>query len=230
MGIGMLAGLGALALVDSTSFGTLVIPVFLMLTRTPVVRRMLVYLGTVAGFYFVVGVALLLGLMPLVEKVGALLETRVFRWGELAAGAGLVWLSFRLDPKRRRADRAARTHARIAAVGDSSMGMAALGVTAASLEVATMFPYLAAIGLLLSADLSPAVWVPTLAAYNFVMVLPALVLLALRLAAAERIRGPLDRLGNWLSRHSASALSWTVFLIGIVVARDAVIWLWFSNR
>lgn len=45
-----------LALVDSTSVGSLFIPVWLLLAagRVPV-GRILAYLGTIAGFYFVDG-------------------------------------------------------------------------------------------------------------------------------------------------------------------------------
>lgn len=57
-----MAGLAGLALVDSTSIGTLIIPIFLMLSNRPALgRRALVYLTTVACFYFVIGVALVLG-------------------------------------------------------------------------------------------------------------------------------------------------------------------------
>lgn len=226
MSIGLLAGLAGLALVDSTSIGTLIIPIFLMLSNRPALgRRALVYLATVACFYFVVGVALMLGLLPAVKAVGDLADPRILRWLELAAGAVLLVLSFRLDPRRKRepGDRSSRWRERITRVGDSSAGMAVLGVTAAGLEVATMFPYLAAIGLLVSADLSPAVWLPVLGGYNLVMVLPALVLLALRLAAADRVRGPLNRLSEWLSRHSGDAVSWAVGIAGFLLARDAAL-------
>ncbi|MGS2617245.1 hypothetical protein ACVCAH_22370 [Micromonospora sp. LZ34] len=59
MSIGLLLALAGLALVDSTSIGTLFIPVWLLLTPGPVnARRILTYLGTIAGFYFAVGLLL----------------------------------------------------------------------------------------------------------------------------------------------------------------------------
>ena len=55
-----LLALPLLALADSTSIGTLVIPVLLLLAPgRPSLRRMVAYLGVVAGLYFVIGLALL---------------------------------------------------------------------------------------------------------------------------------------------------------------------------
>lgn len=59
MSLGLLLSLAGLALVDSTSIGTLFIPIWLLLAPGRVsVRRILVYLGTIAAFYFAVGLVL----------------------------------------------------------------------------------------------------------------------------------------------------------------------------
>ncbi|MCG5217533.1 GAP family protein [Streptosporangium soli] len=229
MSVELLLGLGALALIDSTSIGTLVIPIFLMLSPDrSVLGRVLVYLLTVAVFYFAIGVGLMFGLMPALESVG---DGEIFRWVELVAGVGLFALSFRFDPKRRAArgakDRSSWARDKANLVRGSSWGMVLLGVTAAGIEVATMLPYLAAIGLMIGADLSAAAWLPTLGAYNAVMVLPALLLLAARFAAGERMEKVLNRVAAWMSRHSASALSWTLGIIGFLLARDAAVYLFF---
>ena len=76
------ASLVGLALVDSTSFGTLLIPVWLLLApgRTRW-GRVLLYLGTVAVFYLALGVALSAGAGPLLpehrEHHGQVLETSI---------------------------------------------------------------------------------------------------------------------------------------------------------
>jgi hypothetical protein len=71
MTTGLLLTLAVLVVVDSTSFGTLGIPVYLLLAaeRSPV-SRLLIYLGTVAVFYFLVGVTLMLGLSTVLENFG----------------------------------------------------------------------------------------------------------------------------------------------------------------
>jgi cytochrome c biogenesis protein CcdA len=232
MTLALLLSLAALALVDSTSIGTLIIPVFLMLSADRAVpRRVLIYLLTVAVFYFAVGVLLMFGLMPLLASVG---DGPVLRWVELAAGVGLFALSFRFDPKRVAArgakDRSTWARDKAAKVGGSSWGMVLLGVTAAGIEVATMLPYLAAVGLMVGAGLSAAVWIPTLTAYNALMVLPALVLLAARSVARHRMDKVLNRVGAWMSRHAASALSWTLGIIGFLLARDAALSLFFADN
>jgi hypothetical protein len=57
----LVGGMLVLALIDSTSIGTLVLPIWLLLSATrPPVRRLLGYLATIAGFYLVVGVGLVL--------------------------------------------------------------------------------------------------------------------------------------------------------------------------
>ncbi len=66
--------------------------------------------------------------------------------------------------------------------------------------------------------------VPTvalLAGYCLVMVLPALVLLALRAAWHHRLTPALTRLENWLSRGSGEAVAWGLFLLGLYVVVDA---------
>jgi hypothetical protein len=55
----LLAPLVLLALIDSTSFGTLLIPLWLMLASDrPRPARMLLFLGTVAAFYLLLGIVL----------------------------------------------------------------------------------------------------------------------------------------------------------------------------
>lgn len=52
----LLVTLGGLALLDSTSIGTLVVPVWMLLMPgRPHVRRLLIYLVVITTFYFVVG-------------------------------------------------------------------------------------------------------------------------------------------------------------------------------
>ncbi|MFF0309840.1 GAP family protein [Streptosporangium sp. NPDC004379] len=220
MSTGLLLALAALALVDGTSFGTLGIPVYLLLTlERSRVAPLLVYLGTVAVFYFAVGVALMLGLSAVMEHLGEAVNSRPAYWAQLALGVGLFLLSFRLDPKRRR--KRGLPERRFEPEVGGPRVMVALGLTAGVLEVATMVPYLAAVGLMTTSGLSSGQWVPLLAAYVAVMICPPLVLLAVRAAAWEWVEPKLERLRAWISRHAASAVSWTMAVAGFLLARDA---------
>ncbi|MCK2217882.1 GAP family protein [Actinomadura sp. ATCC 31491] len=212
--------LAALALVDSTSFGTLVIPVYLLLSggrsRT---SGLLVYLATIAAFYFLVGVALMLGLSAALDGFGEALSSPAAYWTQLVLGAGLFALSFPLGrrPPRRSAPRTG---------GPGTMVL--LGLTAGAVEVATMVPYLAAVGLMTTSGLPAAQWLPLLAGYVLVMIAPPLALMALRGVAGAWLEPRLERLRAWLTRHSASMVSWAVGIIGFLLARDAAAHLFFG--
>jgi hypothetical protein len=265
----LLGALVVLALVDSTSFGTLLIPVWLLMTPGRVrVARMAVYLGTIVAFYFVVGIVLALGADVLADGFGDLFETRPARIVELLLGVGLVAYSFRIgrgaEGEQPGQGRVLRWRAR--AMGASSetyappsgtplpddgahpvrdthpgVGVAAeprtgsvtalmgLALAAAAIELASMLPYLAAIGMLTRSDLG---WPGTglvLAGYCLVMVLPALVLMAGRILGGRLVEPLLDRLNTWLTKNAASTTAWVVGIVGFLLARDAVGWLgWMS--
>lgn len=228
----LLLSLAGLALVDSTSIGTLVIPVWLLLAPGRLrVGRPLLYLATIAAFYFGVGVLLVTGADVLAGSLGRAFETSAALYAQLALGIGLFAWSFRFDPKRRRGDSAGRLNRwreRVTA-GDSSVGwLVALALTAAVMEVATMLPYLAAIGLLTTSGVDWPGLAVLLAGYCVVMVLPALVLLLGRVAAAARVRPVLERLNGWLNRHATSATGWLLAIAGFLLARDAAARLWFA--
>ncbi|MEO3797664.1 GAP family protein [Nonomuraea sp. B10E15] len=226
MTIGLLLTLAALAVVDSTSFGTLGIPVYLLLASgRSRVSRLLIYLATVAGFYFLVGVALMLGLSTAMDAFGDVLRSGPASWVQLALGAGLFALSFRFDPKRRA--RLGKPERRFEPRVGGPRTMVLLGLTAGVLEVATMVPYLAAIGVMTTSGLAAGQWVPLLAAYVGVMIAPPLALMGLRGVAGAWLEPKLERLRAWLARHAASALSWGLAIVGFLLARDAAVVLFF---
>jgi hypothetical protein len=221
----LLAALAGLALVDSTSVGTLLIPLWMLLEPRLRVRQFFVYLGTVAGFYFAVGIVLTAGAGTLRELVG---RSPVVSWVQLVVGVALFALSFYFDPKRVRrrrggADPSMRWRARLSTAEASPAAMAGLGVAAAGIEVMSMLPYLAAIGLLTAAGVGAPVWVPVLAGYVLVMVLPAVLLLCLRLALGARVEPPLQVVSAWLWRRMDGVLSWVLGIVGFLLASDAVI-------
>ena len=99
------------------------------------------------------------------------------------------------------------------------MGMALL---AGLVEVASMLPYLAAIGIILAAGLSGATSSVVLAGYVLVMIAPALVLFAVRRAAGSRIEPRLRRIEDWLNRHTGGSTAWIVGILGVLLAANAV--------
>src|SRR5690606_26389181 len=104
----LLAPLVGLALVDSTSFGTLLIPLWLMLAPGRLrVHRVLLFLGTVATYYLVLGIALLAGATRLADALGDFLATPTAAWLQLALGVGLFVLSFRIGREEKPAEQQA---------------------------------------------------------------------------------------------------------------------------
>lgn len=230
MTTGTLLALAGLALVDSTSIGTLLVPLWIMLNpRTPV-SRFLTYLATVAGFYFAVGVLLVVTAGALQRALTHATDNAGILWAQLVVGGGLFALSFRYDPKRLarrrlrsgRPDRATRWRNRAAGDGLSTTAVVTLGLAAAGLEVMTMLPYLAAVGIITAAEIGPETWLPLLLGYVLVMVLPALVLFLVRTVARRRVEPVLNTLTAWMSRHSAEALGWVLAVVGLLLAADAV--------
>jgi cytochrome c biogenesis protein CcdA len=226
MTIALLLALAGLAVLDSTSFGTLAIPVYLMLSldrsRT---ARLLVYLATMAVFYFLAGAVLMLGLATAMDTFGDALDSKAAYAAQLVLGVGLFALSWRFDPKWR-AKRGLPERTFEPRVGGPRT-MVLVGLTAGVLEVATMVPYLAAIGMMTTAELAVTQWAPLLGAYVLIMILPALVLMALRAAAGEWLEPKLERLRAWLVKHSSSMLSWGIAIVGFLLARDAAFYLFF---
>ncbi|PRZ09335.1 Sap-like sulfolipid-1-addressing protein [Isoptericola sp. CG 20/1183] len=233
--VAMAGVLVVLALVDSTSFGTLLVPVWLLLAPGRVRSgRVLAYLGTVAVAYLLIGVAVLLGAGVVLARFGDVLESRPVLLAQLVLGVGLLALSFRFDGKRsaRRAEAAGGRPGRLArwrgrALGldpgsSSVLPLMGLALGAVTLEAATMLPYLAAIGLLTASDLATPVTVGILALYCVVMVLPALLLLGGRLVAARWIDPLLRRLERWLSKNAAEMTGWVLGVVGVLLALDAV--------
>ncbi|NGM14940.1 GAP family protein [Verrucosispora sioxanthis] len=223
MSLALLLSLAGLALVDSTSIGTLFIPVWLLLAPGPVsVRRVMIYLGTIAGIYFVVGLLLYFGGSGLAELLGGALDNRLVLWGQLVLGVGLLVLSFRYDGKRGAGTgRVLRWRDRVTAGDSSSRWLVGLALFAALAEVATMLPYLGALGLLATSGLAVPTSMALLVGYCLVMVLPAMLLLGARVAWPRLVEPVLARLNAWIVRSSGSMLGWVLGIAGFLIARDA---------
>lgn len=92
-----------LALIDATSIGTLVIPIWLLLRRNyrEVIPKVLLYLLVLAGFYWVVGVLLRAGWqLGQLGGLGTLIATPAAQWVKLVLGLGLLGWAL-LTPSKR---------------------------------------------------------------------------------------------------------------------------------
>lgn len=240
MNIDLLAPLVLLALIDSTSFGTLLIPLWLMLAPgRPRPGRILLFLGTVAGFYLMLGLALLLGASTLLGTLQQTGNSHPLRVAQLVVGVGLMVLGVLMEPwtKAGKARRIARRAEKLARSGPSLQmrmreratnasapvgAVIVLAMTAAVIEAASMIPYLAAIGILTASELSLAERGTVLFGYCLVMIAPALLLLAARLSLHEHVAPALTKLEALLSRNANEVIAWVIFFVGLYLVGDGL--------
>lgn len=232
--IELLLPLAALALVDSLSVGTLLVPLFFLLAPGRLRGgRVLLYLGAIGGFYFAVGLLLASGAEWLSALLAGAGESVPVTWVQLVIGGALLGgaLVFgKPAPKagtpeaeallRRPPGRLSRWRD-MAIDGRGGVALVGLALGAGVLELATMLPYLAAIGLLSAQALPFAHVAAVLAGYCALMVLPALVLLCGRVVLRRLVERPLERFARWLQRNAAENTAWIVGVVGFLLARDA---------
>jgi hypothetical protein len=238
LNIELLISLIGLALIDSTSIGTLLIPVWLLLDHRDVrVSSMMIYLVTIAGFYLLVGLAIVLGAELLTstdDLVGAADKwaanstfSLLILLAQLAIGVGLFALSFRFDSSKPGAtERVERWKTKAANAGTSPRFLVGLALIAAMAEVATMLPYLGAIAMITSANLNWMTVIALMSAYCLLMIFPAMALLSLRLLMAEKIRPLLLKIDSWITKNAETALGWVLGIAGFLIARDAIARIW----
>lgn len=248
--------LAILALIDSTSFGTLLIPVWLLLAPGRLrPGRLLIYLATITAFYAAVGIMIALGATYFTDAISAALASPFVRWLELLLGAGMLVFSFTMDTGKKKngassdepaePGRLARWRARAMGVTDAASAdtssaapgsptttvttvrtraiapLMMLALTAALIEVASMLPYLAGIGLISASGAGWPASAGLILGYCLVMVLPALVLLGARIVARRAIEPVLQRVNAWITKNAASSTAWIVGIVGFLLARDA---------
>jgi len=206
-----------LALVDSTSIGTIGVPIFLIMARIPL-PRIVLYLATITAFYFLVGGALLLGLAPAIDALGDTLESRPAYAVQFLVGAGLFALSFRFDAKRNQGKPRRSWQPK-----DSSPAtMVALAVTAGMVEIVSMVPYVAAIGILANSGMPMVSRFGALAVYTLMMTVLALLLLLVSRVGAAWVSPRLDRMGAWVQKSADGVIGWTLGIVGFLLAANAV--------
>ncbi len=236
-----------LALIDATSIGTLVIPIWLLLRRDyrRAIPRVLLYLGLLAGFYWVIGLLLRSGFEFAFTSLS--LDTPVMRWLGVALGAGmLIWaLSYRTDEQKLAAARknsaaggapaealedsgaqqprvSGALRRRLGTALDTRTGVLALALLAGLMELPTMLPYLGAMGIMQGMGLNAGTQALILAGYCLVMILPALILVGVRRVVGARIEPWLQAAGKKLGRYAQETLGWVVGLAGFFLIRFAL--------
>nr|WP_231619430.1 GAP family protein [Fictibacillus sp. 5RED26] len=208
--VDLLLLIGGLAVLDMLSPSTIGVTVYLLLNeKEKRTSRIFFYLVTVAGFYFIVGVSLMLGISTLIESVSNIFQNQTISWIIFLIGAILFIASFYV-PQKKNADLPTPKSKRL-------ISILILGLSTSLIEVGTAFPYFAAISILSTTNLSSVEWVSILAGYNLIMVLPPLLLYFIYLLFGRWMDKPLKILRESLVKNSGSALSWIMCIVGIIL-------------
>lgn len=206
-----------LALLDSLSAGTLVIPLVLVLNQRGVkVHPLAIYFLTVCLSYFAIGVVILLGLNQVRDALGDVLNSDPVTWLKLIVGAGL--LAYGLvapDPKKTEGTEVRQPR------NLSTVAMVSLALSAVAIEAATMLPYLAAIAILSDAELAMLPRLSVLALYCVVMILPALACITAVTVLGDRIWPRVEKFVRWVERETKVTLMWIAAIAGIYLIATA---------
>lgn len=93
--------IGGLAILDTLSPTTIGVTIYLLLTdKERLTKRLFVYLLTVAGCYFAVGISLMLGLDFLFKFISGVFQNRIVSWSFFIIGVILFIASFYIPPKK----------------------------------------------------------------------------------------------------------------------------------
>lgn len=248
----IIAPLIILALIDATSIGTLLIPLWLLLRQgnRRKTGRILSYLAVLGTFYLVVGLLVLGGASALLDP---LIATDVTwdrhpapRWVALLAGAAmLVWALAQRPAAHKAAKQVPATvgpgahpvqqepapgpnhtwSKRMSTALSSRSGVIALAFLAGLLELPTMLPYLGAVGILSTSKLTWAASAAALTGYCLVMLAPALLLLLLSTVAGRRLDALLKSVERLATKASGDALWWVVGIAGFLLMRWGLVFL-----
>lgn len=210
MSLELLFTVGGLALLDTLSPATLGVTVYLLLTeKERLISRLMIYLVTVAALYFFVGVAFMLGMDMLLATFSSIFQNRIVSWVMMIIG-GILFIASFYYPKSKKSD-LPRPKSK------SKTSMIALGFTTSLLEMGAAFPYFAAIGLMTTSNLAVLQWLSILAGYNFIMVLPPLIVFSLHLLLGRVMQRPLEKLQIKISKNSGSTISWIMCIVGLIL-------------
>ncbi|MEW2017777.1 GAP family protein [Rhodococcus sp. NPDC076796] len=208
----MLIQLTGLALVDSIGVGTLAVPLWMMLRPSFRARVVLLHLGVLGLLYLGVGIAVWAATDGLSVAVPG--DARV----RLAVGVVVLIMGLLWDRRRRVPSSAWWTRP-----PGSVRGVVLLAVAVGAVEVATMLPYFAAIDVVGDAGLGWEFSSLLLAAYVLVTLSPALVLLAARVCAQERVSSITPTLLRRVDRWSGDVWATVLLVVGALLAANAAI-------
>ncbi|MBQ0983089.1 GAP family protein [Streptomyces sp. F63] len=222
---GVLGEVLPLALLDTLGVSTIAVPVWFLLMPSGLrIGRVFGYLALVAAGYLLLGLLLLSTLAALRDELRSALASPGGDRATAAAGVTLLLLALWYGLLRGEPPGSGRlTRRREQAVGPSATarGLLTVAVPAVLLEAATLFPYLAAIGIVSDSGLRWPSRAAVLAVHCLVMVAPAALLTAARLVAQGPLHSPLRRIDDWFRDNARENTAWLIALAGFLLLSNS---------
>jgi Sap, sulfolipid-1-addressing protein len=215
MGTELLYYLSGLALLDTLSPTIIGVTLLLILNgQRNITSKLFAYLLTIAVLYFALGIALMLGFTYILDAFSTFLQHTIISRTLFSIGVILFVASFFVPANKKRTFPVPKT--------ESILSIILIGITTFLIEAGTAFPYFAAIGLMTTNGLLFYQWLPALAAYTIIMILPAGLIFFGYRVLGRWFHRTLIILSNKLSEHSNSTLSWVLCIVGLILILNTV--------
>ncbi|WP_337969850.1 GAP family protein [Virgibacillus salexigens] len=195
-----------LAVLDTLSPSVLGGTAYILLTKSEKKdQRLLLFLVITQGAYFVLGVIFMFGIEPVIDLFRQLKESSFVSVIFLIIGLTLIYLSFSLPKwtKNKNGNAYACIFQKIGGAISFKV-IVIIALSAFLIEVTQAIPYWAMLGLITYHKLSLPIWLPTIAVYNIIMVLPSLVVLILYKNNPKKTEIKLVKFKNRLIRSNAT--------------------------
>jgi cytochrome c biogenesis protein CcdA len=200
---------GSIALADSLNPST-VLPAVYLATTPHAVRKIASFTLGVALTSLAVGVAFVAGPGQLILSAIPRLSENAKHLVEVGVGVALIALAVGLWLGGE------QLAERIPKGESASQGSAfALGGAIIAVELATAFPYFAALAAIIGSDMHLLVQIGYVALFNFLFVLPLLAILVLRARATEDAERRMLAIGEWIRRYAHVAVALLAGVAGV---------------
>lgn len=192
------------AIIDTIAPGILGATAYIMLLKSRnKIRRLILFLALTQGAYFLLGIIFMSGNESIVELITSVGESIFMGIVFLGTGILLIIASFVIP-------RISKGNTNIYMklfnkIGDelNVKTVIFMAVFIFLMEVTQAFPYWAVLGLMTYNDFSIGLWVPALAVYNILMVIPSILLIMVYKRRPKKAEVTLQNLKGRLIRSNA---------------------------
>lgn len=197
------------AIIDTLAPGILGATAYIMLMNSEKkIQRLVIFLIITQGSYFILGIIFMMGNEVIIEFITKVRESFLMGVFLLIFGLSLVLLSVTLPQITKNNT---NIYARFFRKIDSELRVKTILILALFIflmEVTQAIPYWAVLGLMTYNSFSIPLWMPTLAIYNTLMVLPSIILIVIYKIRSDKTESTLSKLKDRLM--TSNAFLWAI--------------------